>query len=131
MLRSYLRFLAANGLCRPGLVDAVPSIARQPAARLPRYVEESVIEALIASCDSVTPIGLRDRAVLLLLARLALRASDITALQLGDIDWEQPTVTLDGKTRRSSTLPLPQDAGTPWRSTSCKHGHAVPEGQCS
>ncbi len=111
VLRSYLRFLAANGLCRPGLVDAVPSIARQPAARLPRYVDESVIEALIASCDTATPIGLRDRAVLLLLARLALRASDITALQLGDIDWEQATVTLGGKTRRSATLPLPQDAG--------------------
>ncbi len=111
VLRSYLRFLAAHGLCRPGLVDAVPSIARQPAAKLPRYVEESVSEALIASCDTATPIGLRDRAVLLLLARLALRASDITALQLGDIDWEQATLTLGGKTRRSSTLPLPQDAG--------------------
>lgn len=111
VLRSDLRFLAANGLCRPGLVDAVPSIARQPAAKLPRYVAESVIEQLSASCDTAARIGLRDRAVLLLLARLALRASDITALQLGDIDWEQATVTLGGKTRCSSTRPLPQDAG--------------------
>lgn len=111
VLRSYLRFLAAHGLCRPGLVDAVPSIARQPAAKLPRYVEQSVIETLIASCDTATPSGVRDHAVLLLLARLALRAGDIAALQLGDIDWEQATLTLGGKARCSSTLPLPQDVG--------------------
>lgn len=111
VLRSYLRFLAANGLCRPGLVEAVPSIAKRPAASLPRYVDKSIIEALIASCDTASPIGLRDRAVLLLLARLALRSGDITALRLGDIDWQQATVTLGGKSRRRATLPLPQDAG--------------------
>ena len=111
VLRSYLRFLAANGLCRPGLVEAVPRIAKRPAASLPRYVDKSVIEALIASCDTATAIGLRDRAVLLLLARLALRSGDITALRLGDIDWEQATLTLGGKSRRSATLPLPQDVG--------------------
>lgn len=111
VLRSYLRFLAANGQCRPGLVDAVPSIARQHTGDLPRYVEQSVIEKLIDSCDTATPIGLRDRAVLVLLARLALRSGDITALRLGDVDWEHATVRLGGKSRRSSTLPLPQDAG--------------------
>ncbi|MDE0127329.1 MAG: tyrosine-type recombinase/integrase [Bryobacterales bacterium] len=111
VLRSYLRFLAANGLCRPGLVEAVPCIARRPAASLPRYVDKSVIEALIASCDTATAIGLRGRAVLLLLARLALRSGDITALRLDDINWEQATLTLGGKSRRSATLPLPQDAG--------------------
>ncbi len=110
-LRSYLRFLAANGLCRPGLVGAVPASLRQPGAQLPRYVEEKDIEALIASCDTTTPIGLRDRAVLLLLARLALRSGDITALRLGDINWEQALITVSGKSRRSAALPLPQEAG--------------------
>ena len=110
-LRSYLRFLTARGMCRPGLAGAVPSIRRQPAAQLPRYVGEGEIEALIASCDTATAVGLRDRAVLLLLARLALRPGDITALRLGDIDWEQAVLAVCGKSRRSATLPLPQEAG--------------------
>ena len=110
-LRSYLRFLTASGMCRPGLVGAVPSIRRQAAARLPRYVEEGDIEALIASCDTTTAVGLRDRAILLLLARLALRPGDITALRLDDIDWEQAVLAVCGKSRRSARLPLPQEAG--------------------
>ena len=110
-LRSYLRFLAAQGLCRPGLAEMVPSIRRQPAAELPRYVEKADIEALIASCDTATPVGLRDRAVLLLLARLALRPGEVANLQLDDIDWEQALITVRGKPRRSGALPLPQDVG--------------------
>ena len=110
-LRSYLRFLTAQGLCRPGLVGAVPPSVRRPEAHLPRYVAEADIEALIASCDTTTPIGLRDRAVLLLLARLALRPGDIAALRLDDIDWEQALITVRGKSRRSAALPLPQEAG--------------------
>ena len=85
-LRSYLRFLAIQGLCRPELVDAVPSIPRRTGSQLPRYIEQEDIETLIASCDPATPIGLRDRAVLLLLARLALRPGEVAALRLDDID---------------------------------------------
>ena len=110
-LRSYLRFLAAQGLCRPGLVAAVPSIPRRTASQLPRYVEQEDIEALIASCDTATSIGLRDRAVLLLLARLALRPGEVAALRLDDIDWEQALVAVSGKSRRSAALPLPQETG--------------------
>ena len=110
-LRSWLRFLEASGLCRPGLAGAVPSVRTPPEAQLPRYVELEDIEALIASCDTTTPIGLRDRAILLLLARLALRSGDITALRLGNIDWEQALLTVSGKSRRREALPLPQDAG--------------------
>ena len=111
VLRAYLRFLASQGLCRPGLAEAIPSCRRRTAAPLPRYVEPDAIEALIASCDTTTPTGLRDRAVLLLLARLALRPGDIAALQLADIDWERAAVTVGGKSRRSAALPLPQEAG--------------------
>ena len=110
-LRSYLCFLAAQGLCRPGLVAAVPSIPRRTASQLPRYVEQEDIEALIASCDTATSIGLRDRAVLLLLARLALRPGEVAALRLDDIDWEQALVAVSGKSRRSAALPLPQETG--------------------
>ena len=110
-LRGYLRYLGVHGLCRPGLVAAVPAVKHQPACDLPRYVSRSEIEALIGSCDPTTPVGLRDHAILLLLARLALRAGDIVALRLDDIDWEQARIRVTGKTRRTLALPLPQDAG--------------------
>ena len=48
---------------------------------------------------------------MLLMARLALRAGDIAALRLGDIDWNQARIRVSGKSRRSEALPLPQDAG--------------------
>ena len=57
------------------------------------------------------PAGLRDRAILLLLARLALRAGDIVALRLGDIAWDRAVLRVAGKSRREAELPLPQDAG--------------------
>ena len=110
-LRSYLRFLAARGLCPPGLAGAVPSIPKKAAALLPRHVDQGVIEALIASCDTATAIGLRDRAVLLLLARLALRPGEIAALRLNDVDWKQALIRVRGKSRRSMALPLPQEPG--------------------
>ena len=111
VLRSYLRFLASQGLCRPGLAEAIPPCRRRTVAPLPRYVEPDAIEALIAGCDTTTPTGLRDRAVLLLLARLALRPGDIAALQLADMDWQRAAVTVGGKSRRREALPLPQEAG--------------------
>jgi len=110
-LRSYLRFLGARGLCRSGLEHAVPSIAQRRLAGLPRYIGASDVERLIATCDLTTPVGIRDRAILLLLARLGLRAGDILSLHMDDIDWQQATVSVCGKGRRETSLPLPQDAG--------------------
>jgi site-specific recombinase XerD len=66
---------------------------------------------MIASCDLTKPCGVRDRAILLLLARLGLRAGDIIAMRLADLDWEAGTVRVLGKGRREVCLPLPQDAG--------------------
>lgn len=111
VLRGYLRYLGANGFCNPALVAAVPSVRIEPQADLPRYVTDSEVEALIASCDTATSIGMRDRAIMLLLARLALRAGDIPALRLKDIDWEQARIRVSGKSRRSEAMPLPQDCG--------------------
>jgi site-specific recombinase XerD len=110
-LRGYLRFLSAHGFCRAGLEHAVPTIPEWRLSALPRYIDAAQVERLIATCDLTTPTGLRDRAVLLLLARLGLRAGDIVSLRLGDLDWQQATLSVRGKGRRETRLPLPQDAG--------------------
>ncbi len=110
-LRLYLRFLVLDGLCRPGLVAAVPTVPLQRFSTLPRHLPRDDIERIIASCDRATPMGLRDRAILLLLARLALRAGDVANLRLNDIDWDKAVVRVSGKSRRAAVLPLPQDVG--------------------
>ncbi len=109
--RMYLRFLGSNGLCRPELVHAIPMIPRLRGENLPRHVGQDDIERMIATCDVTTPIGMRDRAALLLLARLALRAGDVAGLHLDDIDWDRAVIRVCGKSRREAELPLPQDVG--------------------
>ena len=110
-MRMYLRFLASSGGCSPGLVGAVPAVPRWRLATLPRYLPADDIESVIASCDVATPLGMRDRAILLLLARLALRAGDVASLRLADIDWRRARLHVSGKSKRRVGLPLPQDAG--------------------
>lgn len=110
-MRMYLRFLASCGVCPPALVGAVPTAPSWRLAALPRYIPGEAIERVIASCDTTTATGIRDRAILLLLARLALRAGDITGLELDDLDWTNARVRVCGKSRYSVALPLPQDAG--------------------
>jgi integrase/recombinase XerD len=110
-LRGYLRFLAVCGLCRPWLDQAVPTVPHWRLSGLPRYLVSSDVERLIASCDLTRPGGIRDRAILLLLARLGLRAGDVLAASFDDIDWREGTLRVCGKGRREICLPLPQDAG--------------------
>ena len=110
-LRGYLRFLAAHSVCRPWLDRAVPTIPQWRLSALPRYLPPADVERLIASCDLTKPYGLRDKAMLLLLVRLGLRAGDILGMCLDDIDWDEGTLRVRGKGRREVRLPLPQDAG--------------------
>ncbi len=110
-LRVFLRFLAAQGQSRSHLDRAVPTIPEWRLSSLPRYLETDDIERVIASCDLSKPWGIRDRAILLLLARLGLRAGDITAMRLQDLDWPAGTLRVFGKGRREVCLPLPQDVG--------------------
>ena len=110
-LRGYLRFLAAQGMCRPWLDRAVPTIPQWRLSALPRYLPPADVERLIASCDLTKPHGIRDRAILLLLARLGLRAGDILGMRLDDVEWDEGTLRVRGKGRREVRLPLPQDAG--------------------
>jgi integrase/recombinase XerD len=110
-LRTYLRFLAADGECQPSLDDAVPRIASWRLANLPKYVGAKDVERILASCEAARPAGVRDKAILLLLARLGLRAGDIFNLRFDDISWEEGTIQVTGKGRRGTRLPLPQDVG--------------------
>jgi integrase/recombinase XerD len=110
-LRGYLRFLAAHGACRPWLDWAVPTIPQWRLSALPRYLPLTDVERLIASCDLTKTHGIRDKAILLLLARLGLRAGDILGMRLDDIMWDEGALRVRGKGRREVQLPLPQDAG--------------------
>ena len=110
-MRMYLRFLATSSGCPPGLVGAVPKAPGWRLSELPRYISIDDVERVIGSCDTATPAGLRDRAMLLLLARLALRAGDVTNLRLGDVDWKNARLSVCGKSGREVALPLPQDVG--------------------
>ena len=110
-IRGYLRFLAAAGLCRPGLDHAVPIIPQWRLSALPRYLPADAVERVIASCDLTKSHGIRDRAILLLLSRLGLRAGDVLTMRLGDISWDEGSIRVRGKGRREIRLPLPQDAG--------------------
>jgi integrase/recombinase XerD len=110
-LRSYLGYLSTQGQCSPSLVQAVPTVAHWKHSNIPKYLPAAKVEALINSCDTTTPTGIRDRAILLLLARLGLRAGDIMGLRIDDIDWQQGSLRVCGKGRREAKLPLPQDVG--------------------
>lgn len=111
VLRSFLRFHAANGRCRAELQHAVPSVAPYRRSTLPRYADPAMIERVVAACGADTPARIRDRAIILLLARLGLRAGDVWLMRVTDIDWRQGLLKVQGKGRRSIHLPLPQDAG--------------------
>jgi site-specific recombinase XerD len=110
-LRMFLRFLIAEGRCRAGLLGAIPVLAHWRLTSLPRYLPPEDVERLISSCDRSSMVGKRDRAILLLLARLGLRAGDIVQLRLQDIAWKDAWIHVSGKSRREAQLPLSQEVG--------------------
>jgi site-specific recombinase XerD len=109
-LRSLLRFLHVRGLCGP-LAAAVPAVAGHRHARLPKHIAWEEACRLLESCDPQSRAGLRDRAVLLLLVRLALRAGEVATLELDDIRWVRGAIFVRGKGPRHGWLPLPEDVG--------------------
>lgn len=110
-LRMFLRFLSAEGLCSVDLHYGIPRLANWRLSSLPRYLPRVDVERVINTCDTDTPIGLRDRAILLLLARLGLRGGDIAGMKLNDIDWTEASIRFLGKGRYENRLPLPQEIG--------------------
>ena len=110
-LRMFLRFLIAEGKCSADLFGAVPVLAHWRLSSLPRYLQPEEVERIISCCDPDSAVGRRDRGILLLLARLGLRAGDIVKLRLDDIDWKSAVIRVSGKGRREVRLPLAQEVG--------------------
>jgi len=110
-LRSLLRYLHLAGWTEAPLVWAVPSVADLRDRTLPRGLESAAVRKLLVSCDRRTLIGRRDFAILLLLARLGLRAGEVAAIRLDDIDWRAGLLLVRGKGSRQDLLPLPVDVG--------------------
>jgi integrase/recombinase XerD len=108
-LRALLRYLHARGLCAD-LSEAVPAVAGHRQARLPKHIPWGEVQQLLDRCDLRTAVGRRDHAILLLLARLGLRAGEVAALELDDIDWVEGKIRIRGKGSQD-WLPLPHDVG--------------------
>jgi integrase/recombinase XerD len=109
-VRSFVRFLGVTGRCPAGMEHALPGFAAWQLASVPRFLVAEDVERIIGSCDGYA-FTLRDRAVLLLLARLGLRASEVAQLKFTDVDWQNGTITVSGKGRRQESLPLPHEVG--------------------
>lgn len=110
-LRSFFRFLLLRGDITIDLAGVVPSVAEWRFSTLPRYLEAEDVERVLKSCDHSTPTGQRDHAILLLLARLGLRAGEVVALTLDDLDWDAGELTVRGKGGRRDRLPIPREVG--------------------
>ncbi len=110
-VRSFLRFLSIQYNCSSDLVYAVPRYPSFKLQKTPRYLEPEVLKQVEDACNLKDEQGHRDRAVILLLTRLGLRASDVANLNLQDIDWNNGRILVSGKSRRQEWLPLPQEVG--------------------
>ncbi len=110
-LRSLLGLLHVEGIIGQPLATAVFSPAGWTRAGLPKALDGDQVAALLASCDPRTRTGRRDLAILTLLVRLGLRAGEVAALRLDDIDWRRGEITVRGKGNRHDRLPVPADAG--------------------
>jgi integrase/recombinase XerD len=110
-LGSLLRYLHLAGLTAVPLAAAVPRVARRRPGPSPDGIEGSQVARLLSACDQHTGDGRRDFAIVMLLARLGLRAGEVAALTLDDFDWRRGEVEIHGKGNRHERLPLPDDAG--------------------
>jgi site-specific recombinase XerD len=111
-LRSFFRFLRVLGVCDVRLDDAVPTVACRRLSELPRFLDESQLARLHAALDPSTRRGRRDRAIVLCLSGLGLRAAEVAGLHIEDLDWRASTLHVrTRKTRRGDVLPIPRDVG--------------------
>jgi integrase len=110
-LRVLLRFLHLEGEIELALAGAVPSVAGWRLAGLIKALDTRSVARLLASCDRRTRVGRRDFAIIVLLVRLGLRAGEVAALELGDVDWRAGEILVRGKGSRQERLPLPSDVG--------------------
>jgi len=112
LTRAFLRFLRWEGIVEHDLDRVVPTVARWRLQSIPRHLPWEQVETLISSVDTSTPLGLRDKAVLLTIATLGLRNQEVRNLHLGDIRWRAGEIRLaETKSRRARALPLRDDVG--------------------
>lgn len=110
-LRSLLGYLYLEGLTDHQLAPAVPTPSGWHGTNLPRGLSAAALAALVAGGDDASVVGRRDHAIVVLLARLGLRAGEVAALTLDDLDWSQGEIVVRGKGNRTEAVPLPVDVG--------------------
>jgi site-specific recombinase XerD len=110
-LRAFCQFLRFRGDTASDLASSVLTVPKWRLSTLPKSIAQEEVEQIVAQCDRRTVVGRRNFAILLLLARLGLRAGEVVALTLDDIDWEAGELTVHGKGSRVERLPLLQDVG--------------------
>jgi site-specific recombinase XerD len=110
-LRSFLRYLHHRGLNPLPLAGCVPSIRRWKLASLPTYLSAVQVQTVLDGCDRTTALGRRDYAILMMLAKLGMRASEVATLTLDDIDWRSGEMLIRAKGRRRARMPISPDVG--------------------
>ena len=110
-LRAFLRYCHVEGLTTGSLAETIPSVASWRLSSLPKGLTPDHLRSIFEGCDRESDVGARDFAILKLLARLGLRAGEVAAVELGDIDWRRGEIVVRGKGPRRELLPLPADVG--------------------
>jgi site-specific recombinase XerD len=110
-LRGFLRFLLQSGIIATDLAQYVPAPTRRQLSGLPKFMPAEDVERLVQSIDQESAQGRRDYAIVLLLARLGLRAGEVAALRLEDLDWDAGELVIHGKMGGAERLPLPWEVG--------------------
>lgn len=110
-LRAFLRYLHGKGLNPLALAGCVPSIRSWKLASLPTYLSAAQVRTVLDGCDRTTALGRRDYAVLMLLAKLGMRAGEVATLVLDDIDWRSGEMLIRAKGRQRARMPIPPDVG--------------------
>jgi site-specific recombinase XerD len=111
-LRAFLRYLHHRGLNPRGLAGCVPSMRRWKLATLPTYLPAAQVQKALDGCDRATAMGRRDYAILMMLAKLGLRADEVATLTLDDVDWRAGELLVRAKGRQRARMPMPPDVGT-------------------
>lgn len=111
VLRAFFRYLRRQGWSSIDLARSVPTVRRWSQTTLPTSLSSRQVQQVLDGCDQHTATGRRDFAILMLLARLGLRANEVTKLMLDAIDWRSGQILVDGKGRRRTPMPLPPDVG--------------------
>ncbi len=110
-LRSFLRYVRYCGGTKLDLASAVPTVPNWSMTAIPRAIAPEHLRAVLADCRRDTPVGRRDYAILLLLARLGLRSSEVVSLTLDSVGWEDGSIAILGKGNHPAILPLPVEVG--------------------